>query len=106
MKRKEEVFRKIVDTLYPGLVVGKISEESNHSYGLVLSSTKGVTDSTGIPIIDYYHEAECLLNDGHQTGDLYEMGVSYEFQGWIEKHPQLHFEWLNPEIGKLYISNE
>lgn len=106
MRKKEQVFRKIVDTLYPGLVIGNISEESKNSYGLVLSATKGVTDSTGIPIIDYYHEAECLLNDGYQTGELYEMGVSYEFQGWIEKHPSLHFEWANPEVGKLYINDE
>lgn len=104
MKKREEAYKKILDKLYPGLVIRKISEESNHSFGLVLSAEHDVQNTKGIPVIDYYHEAECLLNDGFQTGDLYDMGVSYEFVAWMEKHPDLHCEWENPAVLKLYIT--
>jgi hypothetical protein len=104
MKKREEAYKKILDRLYPGLVIRKMSDEVKHSYGLVLSAESDVRSTKGIPLIDYYHEAECLLNDGYQTGDLYDMGVSYEFVAWIDKHPDLHFEWENPAVLKLYIT--
>lgn len=106
MRKREEAYRKILDNLYPGLVIRKISDDSERSYGLVLTAEHGVSNSRGIPVIDYYHEVECELNHGHQTGDLYDMGVSYEFRAWIDKHKDLHLEWENPGVAKLYIVDE
>ena len=103
MNKREKAYKRILDEIYPGLVVRIISQEQNGSYGLVLSGEQSITTSKGIPVIDYYHEAECELNNGYQTGDLYDMGVSYELQGWIEKKGDLHFEWENPGTAKLYI---
>lgn len=102
MTSREKAYKKILDELYPGLVVRHLSGESL-SEGLILSAENGVRAKSGIPLIDYYHEVECELSGGWQTGDLYEFGVSYEFQGWVDKHPILHVEWENPGILNLYI---
>lgn len=103
MMERENKYYSVVEGMYPGLVIRKISEETKDSYGLVLSGEKFISNSKGIKVLDYYHEAECELSGGWQTGDLYEMGVSYEFQAWIDKHEDLHLEWENPGIAKLYI---
>ncbi len=103
MMEREEKYYNMVEGMYPGLVVRKISEEYKDSYGLVLSAERNVSNSKGIPVIDYYHEVECELSGGWQTGELYEFGVSYEFQAWIDKQDDLHIEWENPGIAKLYI---
>ncbi len=100
---RESKYFNLIEGMYPGLVIRRISDETENSFGLVLSGEEFVTNSKGIKVLDYYHEAECELNDGWQTGDFYEMGVSYEFQAWIDKQKDLHLEWENPGIAKLYI---
>lgn len=102
MTSREKAYKKILDELYPRLVVRTLSEDSL-SEGLVLSAENDVRTKSGIPLIDYYHEAECELSEGWQTGELYDMGVSFEFQAWVEKHPLLHLEWENPGVANLYI---
>ena len=100
---RESRYLNLIEGMYPGLVLKRISDELKNSFGLVLSGEEYVTNSKGIKVIDYYHEAECELSGGWQTNDLYEMGVSYEFQAWIDKHDDLHLEWENPGVAKLYI---
>jgi hypothetical protein len=100
---REERYYNAIEDMYPGLVVRKISDEKENSYGLVLSGERDVSNSKGIPVIDYYQEVECELSGGWQTGELYEFGVSYEFQAWIDKQKDLHIEWENPGVANLYI---
>ncbi len=102
MTPREKAYKRVLDELYPGLVVRPLSEDSL-SEGLVLSAENDVRTKSGIPLIDYYHEVECELSGGWQTGEMYEMGVSFEFQGWVDKHPLLHVEWENPGVLNLYI---
>lgn len=103
MIEREERYYNVIEDMYPGLVVRKISDDNEESYGLVLSAERGIPNSKGIPVIDYYQEIECELNGGWQTDELYELGVSYEFQAWIDKQRDLHIEWQNPGVANLYI---
>jgi hypothetical protein len=105
MTAREKKLKSILDQLYPGLVIRELSSETL-SEGLKLNAEEAPSASTGIPLLDYYHEAECLLSNGYATGELYDNGISYEFLAWMEKNDELHLEWENTAIANLYIVDD